>query len=95
VGKILAFLSQHHLPSMFQVSDYADRGALFSHYADWHVLRRRTADYVDMIFKGAAPGDLPVEQPKSFDLVVNLKTAKQLGLTIPPSTLFRAARIIE
>jgi putative tryptophan/tyrosine transport system substrate-binding protein len=95
VGKILAFLAEHHLPSMFQYSDYADRGALFSHYADWHVLRRRTADYVDKIFKGAAPGDLPVEQPKSFDLVVNLQTAKQLGLTIPQSMLLRAARVIE
>ena len=73
----------------------AEQGALFSHYADWSSLRRRTADYVDKILKGAAPGDLPVEQPKSFDLVVNLKTAKALGLTIPRLILLRAERIIE
>jgi putative ABC transport system substrate-binding protein len=95
VGKILAFVAAHRLPSMFQNSDYADKGALFSHYADWHVLRRRTADYVDKILKGAAPGELPVEQPQRFDLVVNLKTAKALGLAIPQSTLARAARVIE
>lgn len=94
-AKILAFVALHRLPSMFQSSDYADKGALFSYYADWHVLRRRTADYVDKILKGAAPGGLPVEQPESFDLVVNLKTAKALGLTIPQSTLVRAARVIE
>jgi putative ABC transport system substrate-binding protein len=94
-GKILVFVAVHRLPSMFQNSDYADHGALFSYYADWHVLRRRTADYVDNILKGAAPGDLPVEQPQSFDLVVNLKTAKALGLTIPQSILLRAEKIIE
>lgn len=93
--KILAFLGAHRLPSMFQNSDLAEQGALFSHYADWHALRRRTADYVDMILKGANPGDLPVEQPQRFDLVVNLNTAKALGLSIPQSTLLRAARIIE
>jgi len=92
---ILAFISAHHLPSMFQGTSFAEQGALFSHYADWSSLRRRTADYVDKILKGAAPGDLPVEQPKSFDLVVNLKTAKALGLTIPRLILLRAERIIE
>lgn len=94
-GKILAFATAHRLPSMFQNSDYADKGALFSHYADWHVLRRRTADYVDKILKGAAPGELPVEQPQKFDLVINLNTAKALGLTIPQSILLRAEKIIE
>ena len=94
-GKILAFVAAHRLPSMFQNDAYADKGALFSHYADWHALRRRTADYVDKILKGAAPGELPVEQPQSFDLVVNLNTAKELGLTIPESILLRAARVIE
>ena len=93
--KILAFLAENHLPSMFQKTSFAERGALFSHYADWSALRRRTADYVDMILKGTRPGDLPVEQPKSFDLVVNLRTAKALGLTIPHSILMRADKIIE
>src|SRR5262249_4131802 len=95
IGKILAFLGAHHLASMFQYSDYVDKGALFSHYADWHALRRRAADYVDKILKGASPGELPLEQPQSFDLVVNLKTAEGLGLTIPQSILLRAARIVE
>jgi putative ABC transport system substrate-binding protein len=94
-GKILAFVAAHRLPSMFQNSDYVNKGALFSHYADWHVLRRRTADYVDKILKGSSPGEIPVEQPQHFDLVVNLNTAKALGLTIPQTILMRAERIIE
>ena len=95
-GAILAFLMANRLPSMFQDSRIAGRdGLLFSHYADWDVLRRRTADYVDKILKGAKPADLPVEQPQSFDLVVNLTTAKALGLTVPQSILLRASKIIE
>jgi putative tryptophan/tyrosine transport system substrate-binding protein len=94
-GKILAFAAEHRLPSMFQNSDYANKGALFSHYADWHALRRRTADYVDKVLKGADPGDLPVEQPQRFDLVINLKTAKALGLTMSQSILLRAEKVIE
>ena len=92
---ILAFLSSHRLPSMFQNSIYAEQGALFSHYADWPSLWRRAAEYVDKVFKGASPAELPVEQPKSFDLIVNLTTAKALGLTIPQSILIRAERVIE
>ena len=92
---ILAFLAENRLPSMFQKTSFAEQGALFSHYADWTVLRRRTADYVDRILKGASPADLPVEQPRSFDLVVNLKAAESLGLTIPQSILVRAARVID
>jgi putative ABC transport system substrate-binding protein len=92
---LLEFISAHHLPSMFQDASFAEQGALFSHYADWTDLRRRTADYVDRILKGAAPADLPVEQPKSFDLVVNITTAKALGLTVPQSILLRAEKIIE
>jgi putative ABC transport system substrate-binding protein len=94
-SKILDFVAEHHLPSMFQDSLMAERGALFSHYADWDELRRRTAEYVDKIFKGASPAELPVEQPRRFDLVVNLTTAKALGLTIPQSILARAERTIE
>jgi ABC-type uncharacterized transport system substrate-binding protein len=92
---ILDFLAANRMPSMFQEDTSVDQGGLFSHYANWHTLRRRTADYVDMILKGAKPGDLPVEQPTKFELLINMKTAKALGLTIPPSLLLRADRVIE
>jgi putative ABC transport system substrate-binding protein len=92
---ILEFIAAHHLPSMFQQTSFAEQGALFSHYADWTDLRRRTADYVDRILKGRAPAELPVEQPKSFDLVVNVGTAKAFGLAVPESILLRAKKIIE
>ena len=90
--KLLAFLSAHRLPSMFQDTWFVEQGALFSHYADWTSLRRRTAKYVDKILKGAKPGDLPVEQPTKFELIVNLNTAKMFGLSIPQSILLRADR---
>ena len=92
---ILAFLSAHRLPSMFQDAWFVEQGALFSHYANWTSLRRRTAEYVDKILKGAKPGDLPIEQPAKFELVVNLKTAKTFGLTIPEFVLLRADKVIE
>jgi len=92
---ILAFLSARHLPSMFQDTWFAQQGALFSHYANWISLRRRAAEYVDKILKGAKPGDLPIEQPTKFELVVNLKTAKAFGLAIPQSILLRADEVIQ
>jgi putative ABC transport system substrate-binding protein len=93
--KLLAFLSSHRLPSMFQDTWFAEQGALFSHYANWTSLRRRTAEYVDKILNGAKPGDLPVEEPTKFELVVNLNTARMFNLTIPPPILLRADRVIE
>jgi putative tryptophan/tyrosine transport system substrate-binding protein len=80
---------------MFQDASFAEQGALFSYYANWTELRLRTAEYVDKILKGAKPGNLPVEQPRRFELVVNLKTATAFGLAISPSILAFASKIIE
>ena len=91
---ILSFLSAQRMPSMFQDAWFAEQGALFSYYANWTSLRRRTAEYVDKILNGAKPGDLPVEQPTKFELVINLKTAAAFGLMIPQTLLQRADQII-
>jgi putative tryptophan/tyrosine transport system substrate-binding protein len=72
-----------------------DNGGLISYYTNWLSLRRKAAFYVDKIIKGAKPADLPVEEPTTFQLVVNLKAAKALGLSIPPSILTRADQVIE
>ena len=85
----------HKLPTITWNSDMTNIGILMSYGAILSDLFRRTATYVDKILKGAKPGDLPVEQPVEFDFVVNLKTAKALGLTIPPTVLARADKVIE
>jgi putative tryptophan/tyrosine transport system substrate-binding protein len=76
-----------HLPAIVGNRQYAEDGGLLAFAADFLALERRAATYVDKILKGAKPGDLPVEQPTRFELLINLKTAKALGLTIPPSLL--------
>ena len=86
---------KNRLPSMHEKSDYVDARGLMSYSADEAASNRRAATYVDKILKGANPAELPVEQPTDFDLVINLKTAKQIGLTIPPSVLARADRVIK
>jgi putative tryptophan/tyrosine transport system substrate-binding protein len=86
---------KNRLPSMTEASDYVEAGGLMSYSANDAEIFRRAAYYVDKILKGAKPGDLPVEQPMKFEFVINLKTAKQLGLTIPQSVLYRADKVIK
>jgi putative ABC transport system substrate-binding protein len=86
---------RYRLPEMFDTSNFVQAGGLMSYGADLRDLYRRSASYVDKILKGSSPKTLPVEQATKFELVVNLKTAKALGLTIPPSRLARADQVIE
>jgi putative ABC transport system substrate-binding protein len=83
------------LPTIYQWREFAENGGLMSYGADLRALYRRLPGYMDRIFKGAKPAELPVEQPTKYDLVINLKTARALGLTIAPSVLARADRVIE
>jgi putative ABC transport system substrate-binding protein len=95
IKEILRGSSQLRLPAMFTQPADVDRGGLISYSADIPAIRRRAAEYVDQILKGARPEDLPVERPTKFELVVNMKTAAALGITVPPSVLLRADRVIE
>jgi ABC-type uncharacterized transport system substrate-binding protein len=83
------------LPAIFYSAEYAELGGLMAYGTSYIDLYRRVATYVDKILKGAKPADLPVEQPKKFELIINLKTAKQIGLTIPPNVLARADKVIK
>jgi ABC-type uncharacterized transport system substrate-binding protein len=93
--RIAELAIKNRLPSMHEGSDFVDDGGLMSYAASYSEAYRRAAVYVDKILKGAKPADLPVEQPTKFDFVINLKTAKQIGLTIPPNVLARADRVIR
>jgi putative ABC transport system substrate-binding protein len=86
---------KNRLPIMYQVSEFVEAGGLMTYGVSTVDLWRRSAIYVDKILKGANPGDLPLEQPTKFDLIINLNTAKQIGLTIPPNVLARADRVIR
>jgi putative ABC transport system substrate-binding protein len=93
--RIVDFALKSRLPSVYQNSEAVDAGGLMSYSADLADSYRRVAYYLDRILKGAQPADLPVEQPTKFELVINLKTAKQIGLTIPPNVLARADKVIR
>ena len=93
--RVIDFARKHRLPLVSETSEFADAGGLLTYGASLPDLFRRAATYVDKILQGAKPADLPVEQPTKFELVVNLKTARALGLTISPSLRLRADRIID
>ncbi len=93
--EIAALANRHRLPSMFEGGTWVEAGGLMSYSSDDREIFRRAATYVDKILKGTKPADLPVEQPTRFEFVINLKTAKQIGLTIPPNVLARADRVIK
>ena len=93
--RIVDFALKSRLPSMYSSREPVEAGGLMSYGADFADSYRRVAYYVDKILKGAKPADLPVEQPTKFELVINLKTAKQIGLTIPQSLLYRADKVIK
>ncbi len=93
--RIIDLATKNRLPAMYIVERFVEAGGLMSYGEDRAEMFRRAAEIVDMILKGTKPADIPVERPKKFDLVINLKTAKQLGMTIPPEVLARASRIIR
>ncbi len=94
-GRIAELALKHRLPGVFTLREYAAAGGLMSYGPDYPRLERQHARYIDRILRGANPGDLPIEQPTKFELVINLKTAKALGLTIPQSLLLRADEVIQ
>jgi putative ABC transport system substrate-binding protein len=94
-SRIITFALSRRLPTILNTSSYVQAGALMSYGPNFPALFRRAAEYVDKILRGAKPGDLPVEQPTKFDLVINLTTARALGLTVPPTLLALANEVIE
>ena len=93
--RILDFVAKNRLPAIFGVPDIVEAGGLMSYGPDYGEHFRLVATFVDKILKGAKPADLPVEQPTKFEFIINLKAAKQIGLTIPPNVLYRADKVIK
>jgi putative ABC transport system substrate-binding protein len=93
--RLISLAAKTRLPAVYELREFADDGGLMSYGPNIFELYRRVAVVIDKILKGAKPADLPVEQPTKFELVINLKTAKALGLTIPQSVLLRADQVLE
>jgi len=93
--RLVDLAAKNRLPALYSARELVDAGGLMSHGANLADLNRRAATYVDKILKGTKPADLPVEQPTKFELIINLKTAKALGLTIPQSVLARADEVMQ
>ena len=93
--QVLDFAARSRLPAMYPDSEFVEAGGLMSYAPNYADLFRRAADFVDKILKGTKPADIPVEQPTKFEFVVNLKSAKQIGVTVPPNVLARADRVIK
>jgi putative ABC transport system substrate-binding protein len=94
-GRVIELAAKHRLPVIYPFREFVDAGGLMTYGVNFTDLYRRSATYIDKILRGTKPADLPVEQPKQFEFVVNLKTAKQIGLTIPPNVLVRADQVIR
>ena len=94
-ARIAELVARKKLPAIYTLKAYVEAGGLMSYAANYEDLFRRSAIYVDKILRGAKPGDLPIERPSKLELVINLRTAKALGLTVPPSLLMRADQLIE
>ena len=94
-SRIVEFAAAQRLPAMYETSDFVDAGGLISYGPNLSDQFRRAATYVDKILRGAKPADLPIEQPTKFELVINMRAAKALGIKIPDSILLRADKVIE
>jgi putative ABC transport system substrate-binding protein len=94
-GSIITLALKYRIPTVYPWRNYVEEGGLMSYSASLTDMHRRAATYVDKILKGAKPAELPVEQPTKFEFVINLKAAKQIGLTIPPNVLARADKVIR
>src|SRR5262245_51270956 len=92
---IVDFAAQRRLPAIYEAREFVESGGLISYGPNLVAIERRAADYVDRILKGAKPADLPVEQPTKIEMVINMKTARTLGVAIPQSVLLRADEVIE